>query len=96
MGAKGLHLVEALAQATKQPDPVAHAEQAKIWFGDEFAILARDSSSPGALARHFVVLGNPALEQKAAALLKPKSRGGKSSSDGKSGFFGALSRLFKK
>lgn len=96
MGAKGLHLVEALAQATKQPDPVAHAEQAKIWFSDEFAILARDSSSPGALTRHFVVLGNPALEQKAAALLKPKSRGGKSSSDGKSGFFGALSRLFKK
>jgi hypothetical protein len=96
MGAKGLHLVEALAQATKQPDPVAHAEQAKIWFGDEFAILARDSSSPGALARHFVVLGNPSLEQKAAALLKPKSRGGKSSSEGKSGFFGALSRLFKK
>jgi hypothetical protein len=96
MGAKGLHLVEALAQATKQPDPFAHAEAAKMWFGEEFAILARDSSSPGVLARHFVVLGNPALEQKAAALLKPRSKGGKSSPDGKSGFFGALSRLFKK
>jgi hypothetical protein len=96
MGAKGLHLVEALAQATKQPDPFAHAEAAKMWFGEEFAILARDSSSPGVLARHFVVLGNPALEQKAAALLKLRSKGGKSSPDGKSGFFGALSRLFKK
>ena len=30
-----------------------------------------------------------------AALLKPRSGGGKSSPDGKSGFFGALSRLHK-
>jgi hypothetical protein len=96
MGAKGLHLVEALAQATKAPDPFAHAEEAKIWFSDEFALLARDASSPGALARHFVVLGNPALEQKAAALLKPRPRGGKVGQEGKAGFFGALSRLFKK
>ena len=96
MGAKGLHLVEALAQATKAPDAYAHAEEAKIWFSDEFALLARDSSTPGALARHFVVLGNPALEQKAAALLKPRPRGSKPGQEGKSGFFGALSRLFKK
>ena len=96
MGSKGLHLVEALAQATMAPDPHAHAEEAKIWFSDEFALLARDSSAPGALARHFVVLGNPALEQKAAALLKPRPPGSKPGQEGKSGFFGALSRLFKK
>jgi len=96
MGAKGLHLVEALAQAAIAPDPYAHAEEAKIWFSDEFALLARDSSAPGALARHFVVLGNPALEQRAAALLKPRLRGSKLGQEGKSGFFGALSRLFKK
>jgi hypothetical protein len=96
MGAKGLHLVEALAQATMARDPYAHAEEAKVWFSDEFALLARDSSAPGALARHFVVLGNPALEQKAAALLRPRPRGSKLGQEGKSGFFGALSRLFKK
>ncbi len=96
LGSKGLHLVEALAQATKAPDPFAHAEEAKIWFSDEFALLARDSASPNALARHFVILGDPELEQKAAALMKPKARGAKAGREGKTGFFASLSRLFKK
>ena len=74
---------------------VAHADQAKIWFSDEFNQLARDASSPAALARHFVVLGDAALEQKAAALLKPRTRGAKGGDD-KPGFFGGLLRLFKK
>ena len=95
-GGKGLHLVEALAQATRAADPYAHADQAKIWFSDEFNLLARDASSPAALGRHFVVLGDPALEQKAAALLKPRARGAKADGGGKPGFFGGLLRLFKK
>lgn len=95
-GSKGLHLVEALAQATRAADPYAHAEAAKIWFGDQFNMLARDASSPATLARHFVVLNDPMLEQKAAALLKPRVRGAVATTGTKSGFFGALSRLFKK
>jgi hypothetical protein len=95
-GAKGLHLVEALAQATRVADPYAHAEQAKIWFSDQFNLMARDAASPAALARHFVVLGDAALEQKAAALLKPRARGAKAGDDQKPGFFGGLLRLFKK
>jgi hypothetical protein len=95
-GSKGLHLVEALAQATRAADPYAHADQAKIWFSDEFNQLARDASAPAALARHFVVLGDAALEQKAAALLKPRARGAKGGDGDKPGFFGGLLRLFKK
>lgn len=95
-GVKGLHLVEALAQATRAADPFAHAEEAKIWLSDQFALLARDASSPATLARHFVVLGNPALEQKAAALLKPRPRGAKADGGSKTGFFSSLARLFKK
>ena len=94
-GSKGLHLVEALAQATRAADPYAHAEAAKVWFSDEFSELARDASSPSALARHFVVLGDPVLEQKAATLLKPRTRGAAPGGE-KTGFFGALTRLFKK
>ncbi len=95
-GSKGLHLVEALAQATRAPDPYAHAEAAKIWFSDQFNALARDAASPAALSRHFVVLGDPVLEQKAAALLKPRVRGAAAASGSKGGFFGAIARLFKK
>jgi len=94
-GSKGLHLVEALAQATRATDPYVHAEAAKIWFSDQFNALARDASSPAALARHFVVLGDLVLEQKAAALLKPRVRG-EAASGAKTGFFGALARLFKR
>jgi len=95
-GSKGLHLVEALAQATRATDPYVHAEAAKIWFSDQFNALARDASSPVALARHFVVLGDLLLEQKAAALLKPRVRGAAAASGAKTGFFGALARLFKR
>ena len=94
-GSKGLHLIEALGQATRMPDPHAHAEAAKVWFSDEYAALARDAATPAALARHFVILGDSVTEQKAAALLKPKGLDS-SASRQKSGFFGALARLFKK
>ena len=96
LGTHGLHLVEALAHATRAPDPAAHAAAAQAWFADEYAILARDTASPVLLARHFVALGDPELEQKAAALLAvetPKTTGRAAS---KGGFFGALARLFKK
>lgn len=95
-GVKGLHLVESLAQATRSPNPTAHAAQAASWFKDDLAAIERDLSSGGALARHFVVLNNAALEQKAAALLRPhlkvKTAAGAAAAteEKKPGFFGRL------
>ena len=58
-GAKGLHLVESLAQATRSPNPLTHAEQAAAWFKDELSAIENDLASGGAIARHFVALGDP-------------------------------------
>lgn len=73
-GAKGLHLVEALAQAARAPDAAARAELATTWFKDDLTEIERDVAAGGSLARHFVLLGDPALEKTAAALLKPHLR----------------------
>ncbi|MBI5768843.1 MAG: hypothetical protein HZA93_13680 [Verrucomicrobia bacterium] len=95
-GAKGLHLVEALAQATRSPDPIKHAQQATGWFKDELAAIERDLAAGGALPRHFIMLNDPATEQKAAALLRPhltaKTPAGAPAGAGekKPGFFGRL------
>jgi hypothetical protein len=70
-GQKGLHLVEALAQAAKAPDSTARAERATTWFRDELAAIEKEVAAGGSLERQFVVLNNPALEKKAADLLRP-------------------------
>jgi len=91
-GAKGLHLVEALAQATQAPNPAARADLATMWFRDELAAIENDLRAGGSLARHFVVLGDPAKEARAAELLRPHLRvaakGGETKK--KSGLFGWL------
>jgi hypothetical protein len=90
-GAKGLHLIEALAQAARARDAAARADLATTWFKDELVVIEQDIASGGALTRHFIRLGDPALEARAADLLKPHLRlpaGVKK----KSGLFG---RLFK-
>lgn len=73
-GARGLHLVESLAHAARYADAAARAEVATNWFIEETADIEKDLAAGGSLARHFVVLGNPALEAKAVALLKPLLR----------------------
>ncbi|PTX90939.1 hypothetical protein [Opitutus sp. ER46] len=73
-GTKGLHLVEALAQVANAPDAAARVEVAVTWFVDELGAIERDLAAGGSLERHFVVLGNPVLEQRAAALLRPHLR----------------------
>jgi hypothetical protein len=97
-GTPGLHLVEALGQATRAADPAAHAALAVGWFSEEFQTLKRDAAGPrGAFAQHFAVVGNPELEFAAADLLRPhmklpsthKARSGTSS-----GLFGSIGRLF--
>lgn len=70
-GQKGLHLVEALGKAAGAPDAAPRAERATTWFRDELAAIEKDVIAGGALDRHFVVLGNPALEKRAAELLRP-------------------------
>jgi hypothetical protein len=73
-GTKGLHLVEAVGQVAPAPDAAARVAVAVTWFRDELAALEQDIAAGGSLARHFVVLGNPALEAKCVALLQPHVR----------------------
>jgi hypothetical protein len=73
-GQKGLHLVEAVALASSAPDAAARTELAITWFSDEIAQMERDLAAGGSLERHFVVLGNPALEKRAVELLRPHLR----------------------
>jgi len=73
-GAKGLHLAESLAHATRYPDAAARAEIATTWFREELSDLEKDVAAGGALARHFVVLGNVEVEKRAVELIKPLLR----------------------
>jgi len=95
-GQKGLHLVEAMAQAVWAPDAAVRAEVATTWFRDELAAMEKDLAGGGSYARHFVVLGDAALEKRAADLLRPHLRVGPAKEavapgeKKKSGFFGWL------
>jgi hypothetical protein len=95
-GSKGLHLVEALAQATRTTVPLPRAKEASDWFADDFEQLKKDYSDGTGVARQLGVLGNVELEKKVAdlvrQLVKPGSGGG-SSQTGKPGFF---RRIFKR
>ena len=73
-GHKGLHLIEAVALASKAPDAVARTELAITWFSDEIARMEKDLAAGGSLERYFVVLGNPELEKRALELLRPHLR----------------------
>lgn len=97
-GQKGLHLIEALAHASRAPDAESRVEIAVTWFRDDLAAIEKDLAAGGSLERHFVVLGDAALEERAADLLRPHLRvaAGKAKAAGpakKSGLFGWL---FKK
>jgi len=70
-GQKGLHLVEAVAQAAGTDDGRARTEIATTWFGEELAAMEKDIAAGGSIERYFVSVGNPALEQKAIELLRP-------------------------
>lgn len=88
-GQKGLHLAEAIAHAARTPDGAARAELATTWFHRDIALIEKEVAAGGALDRHFVVLGNPELEQRAMALLRPHLRlPAKPVEKKKSGWFG--------
>ncbi len=90
-GAKGLHLIECLAQASQKPDAAVRTSLAVEWFKDELSALQRETAAGTPLVRQLVVLGNPAREAAVAELLKPYV---KSSAPGKvekkSGLLGGL------
>jgi hypothetical protein len=73
-GQKGLHLAEAMAQATRTPDGAGRAELATTWFRDEVLAIEKDLGSGGTLERYFVALGDRELEKRAADLLRPHLR----------------------
>jgi hypothetical protein len=97
-GSKGLHLVEALGQATRLPNPLPKAKEASVWFADEFAQLKKDFTDGTGVERQLGVLGNIPLEKKVSDLVRQLIKPGSSSSTaeadgGKGGFF---KRFFKK
>lgn len=73
-GAKGLHLIEAVAQAAQSQNPAVRVEMATTWFRDELAALEKEVAAGGSLERQFVVLNNADLERKAIELLRPQLR----------------------
>lgn len=73
-GNRGVHLVEALGQAARASDGGSRAELASLWFRDELAAIELDLAGGGKLERHFALLGDAALESRAAALLQPHLR----------------------
>jgi hypothetical protein len=91
-GHKGLHLVEAVAQAVKSKDPAERTATATSWFHDELAEIEKDVAAGGSLERRFIFLNDPALEKRAAELLRPHLRLPESMKVGgekkKSGLFG--------
>ncbi len=90
-GQKGLHLAEAVAQAARSSNGAAQAELATTWFHQDIALIEKEMAAGGALDRHFVVLGDPELEQRAMALLRPHLRlPRKTEEKKKSGLFGWL------
>ncbi len=90
-GRKGLHLAEAIALVARSPDAAARTELATTWFHQDIAVIEKELAAGGALDRHFVVLDNPELEQRAMALLRPHLRlPRKPEEKKKSGLFGWL------
>lgn len=74
-GQKGLHLVEAVAHAARRPDGPARTQLAVTWFQEERGQMEKALAAGGSLDRFFIVLGDPGLELKAVALLRPHLRG---------------------
>jgi len=96
-GQKGLHLVEAVAQAVRAPDAVARVELATTWFRDDLAAMEKEIAVGGSIEGRFVALGDPKLEARAVDLLRPHLRiAGKPvaapAEKKKSGLFGWFSR----
>jgi len=98
-GGKGLHLIEALAQAARTPAPEPRVTRAIAWFQVDLADMRRAIASGETLPRLLAVLGDPAKERKIAPWLSaalgpaPKPAGAEA---GRGGLLGSLARMFRK
>jgi hypothetical protein len=97
-GSKGLHLIEALGQATRLANPIPKAKEASVWFADEFAQLKKDFTDGTGVERQLGVLGNIPLEKKVSDLIRQLIKPGSASvsSDPETGKGGFFKRFFKK
>jgi hypothetical protein len=95
-GTKGLHLVEALGQATRLVNPIPKAKEASHWFADDFAQLKKDFTDGTGVARQLGVLNNVELEKKVADLIRQLIKPGSSSQESTAGKPGFFKRFFKK
>ena len=95
VGARGLHLPEALVQAARSTTPQKRATQAAEWFTVEFEQFKKDLKlGKTSVERYLSVLNNPDAEKRAAEMLNQQLKPG--SSGKKGGLFGSLGRLFGK
>jgi hypothetical protein len=95
-GTKGLHLIEAVAQASHFPNAAQRTGAAADWFRTELDALKADLAKGGSLSRHLVVIGNPTTEAKVAELLRPYLGYSTAVSSKKGGFFSSLAKMFKR
>jgi hypothetical protein len=71
-GSTGVHLVEALNQATRSANPAEHVEQAIAWFQEEVASWRRTAAvDPHFLHSQLAVINDAAAQQKIMTLIAP-------------------------
>jgi hypothetical protein len=95
-GAKGLHLIEALAQATRVANPFPKANEATEWFAEEFTQMKKDVATGPGVTRQLGVLGNVDLEKKVADLVRQLIKPGAAVRDPLASRPGFFKRLFKR
>jgi hypothetical protein len=95
-GSKGLHLVEALGQATRTANPAARAKEAMAWFTEDYAQLKRDFTDGTGVARQLGVLNNVELEKKVSELIHQLVKPGSSAPSGEKVKTSFFKRIFKK
>jgi hypothetical protein len=75
LGATGLHLAEAMRQATCAADPVDHTARAVLWFAEEFAAWKHAAEiNRDEFSRQLSILREPLREKEALVLLAPHLR----------------------
>jgi hypothetical protein len=90
-GAKGLHLLECLAQAERAGDTPERRQAALARFQDEWQTLQAALNSGADLPRSLMPLKNPAAEARVAAILSPLLKGPVQAQPAKKkGLFGRL------
>lgn len=95
-GGHGLHLLEALVQASRAATPATQTKMAIEWFKDEYAGMRKDLSAGGSLQRHLMVLNNLDSEKRASDMLAAYAKAEAAASGKQGGVFSSLRRLFGK